>query len=92
MRSFIETLLEWTHRVDNWEAAMADGPYAVYSFPQCQAEAYVLNEDQCALCGYAENDETCEHCGDSLGIIHVSNGDSYHDDCAYYANQMAKKD
>ena len=92
IRSFIETLLDWIHGADNWEAAMAGGPYAVYACPQCQAGAYVLNEDQCAYCGYAEKDETCEHCGDSLGIIHVANGDSYQDDCAYYANQMAKKD
>ena len=90
--SFIEALLKWTHGGDDFEAAMAGHPYAVYGCPQCQAEAYLSNKDQCAFCGYVEKDETCEHCGDALGIVHVTNGDSYHDDCAYYANLMAKND
>lgn len=88
--SFIEAVLEWRYGGEDWEAAKSDELYAVYECPQCQRQTYLREKDQCASCGYVAEDETCEHCGKPLGIIHITNGDAYHDECAYRADVMAK--
>jgi len=45
--SFVESLLEGTFGLEDWEAAKEGEPFAVYECPQCQVEAYVRQEDQC---------------------------------------------
>lgn len=90
LRSFVEAVLDWGLPAQDRDSILMGEPSDIYECPNCEANSYITEEDNCALCGYVEDYQCCEHCGNELGIIHVSNGDIYHDDCAYRAYQISK--
>ncbi|MBK7889305.1 MAG: hypothetical protein IPJ84_00185 [Bdellovibrionales bacterium] len=82
----IVALVDTVYGADDYVAAKEGAEPVIVACPECDEEAYIIEESRCAVCGESQ-ESTCQRCNCSIPAGEI--GGSY---CSYCQHQIDKDD
>jgi len=80
--------IQEAYAVEAYEALKDGGQDPVVACPNCNEDAYLVEEDRCMLCDESKTYENCNICGTPLGVDEQDDGGL----CSYHAYTFSKDD